>query len=291
MLTDSNGYVLKPLNSGKVRLITVSNDYAQNSKWNTLTGMTKDSDRFASLLEDFAGDIKKLKNSDATRKAVISAITEAVGSMQEDELLIFHDSGHGDTVTDTISYMCLYNNTVLYDYEFWNLIKNAKCRIMAIFCTCYSGTMYQAPSLEQHMSGELQNPQIHSTSWASSARSFFIDGVRPQMSAVKFAATTDDNADDETAEGGGISPRLCVYSACADNEVSYMTSGVGHDFMTSLINNFNRNDMFDSYESLFKNSTTEHEGSRRNNEGGTPDKLNPEMFTDLDFNDSVRAFT
>lgn len=67
MLTDSNGYVLKPLNSSKVRLITVSNDYAQNSKWSTLTGMTNDSDRFASLLKDFTGNVKKLKNSAATR--------------------------------------------------------------------------------------------------------------------------------------------------------------------------------------------------------------------------------
>lgn len=77
--------------------------------------------------------------------------------MQEDELLIFHDSGHGgskgantsdDGESGYISYMCLYNNTILYDYEFWDLIKNAKCRIMAIFCTCHSGTMYKAPSLE-----------------------------------------------------------------------------------------------------------------------------------------------
>lgn len=298
MLTDSNGYVLKPLDSSKVKLITVSNDYAQNSRWNTLTGMTNDSDRFASLLKDFAGDVKKLKNSAATRQAVIDAITEAVSSMQEDELLIFHDSGHGgakeNTVDDGesgyISYMCLYNNTVLYDYEFWDLIKNAKCRIMAIFCTCHSGTMYMAPSLEQYTAGESQSPQIRSTSWASSARSFFMDGVRPPVPA-KFAASADTADDADAEEDDDVSPRLCVYAACADDEVSYMTPNVGHDFMTSLINNFKRNDTLDSYTSLFENSTTEHERSRLNGEGATPEKVNPEMFVDPDFNADVRAFT
>lgn len=111
------------------------------------------------------------------------------------------------------------------------------------------------------------------------------------MSVVKFAAAVDDGADDEPTEDNDVSPRLCVYSACADDEVSYMTENVGHDLMTSLINNFKRNDTLDSYESLFENSTTEHERSRLNDEGATPEKVNPQMFVDPDFNASVRAFT
>lgn len=44
--------------------------------------------------------------------------------------------------------MCLFD-AYLYDYEFWELVKSARCRIMAIFCTCHSGTMFRAQSPDE----------------------------------------------------------------------------------------------------------------------------------------------
>lgn len=149
-VTDESGYIKKDLQPAKVLCLTVTNEYARTS--NPLPGMTNDSDKLEALLAGFA-QVTKLKNSAATKSAVKSKITEMISTLEssygDEGLFIFHDGGHGgnDERSDA-QYMCLYDGN-LYDYEFWELVKSARCRIMAIFCTCHSGTMFRAPSLDE----------------------------------------------------------------------------------------------------------------------------------------------
>lgn len=306
-VTDEIGYILASLRPAKVKCLTVSNDYS-NLEGNQLPGMTNDSDRFSALLNGFA-TIEVLKNASATRSNVISKITSIISSLGEDGLFIFHISGHG-AQSNGAQYMCLYNLATFWDYEFWELISNARCRVMAIFCTCHSGTMYAAPSLDSISTSALQST-VHSSSisWASSAEDFFAD---PEQYVVKHrAAMSKQNAllaasgnTAVDADGSAVdyrhkirfsateraSLRLCVYSACGDDEVSWMVDNVGHNLMTSLIENFEKYP-YSSYSSLFNNATTENETSRQHDGNKNYGDVNPEMTTIGSFDTNIRAFT
>ena len=293
-ITDEHGYIKRDLQPSKVKCLTVTNDYAGTA--NPLPGMTNDSDKIEAMLDGFA-TVTKLKNSAATKSAVKNKITEIVRSLEndfgDDGLFIFHDGGHGDydSARDA-QYMNLYDGN-LYDYEFWELIKNARCRIMAIFCTCHSGTMFRAASLDDFNrkqmlkaddGGEDDEDIYNQKGWATSAQDFF-NGMQPydpnqsMLMASKNLLKADAPIDFE--------PRLCVYGACSDSEVSKMEPGVGHLFMLSIQHNFNRNEKLDSYQSLFYNSTTDNELSRY------PDssQIHPQYYASEGFDDNIRVFT
>lgn len=304
-VTDEQGYVKKDLQPSKVICLTVSNDYV-GTRLNPLLGMTNDSDRIETMLNGFA-QVIKLKNSAATVSAVKSKIVEIISSLErdfgDDGLFIFHDSGHGgnDESRDA-QYMCLYDGN-LYDYEFWELLKNARCRAMAIFCTCHSGTMFSAPALNelgtrQRLKADEDADEdegiYKQKGWATSAQEFFggMDPYDPEQNqTVAARSLLKANAPDD------FEPRLCVYGACSDSEVSYMASYVGHGFMTSIVENFNRNNKLDSYQSLFDNSTTDNEKSRSiiydnpTRYQPAPDKIHPQYYVSEGFDDSIRVFT
>lgn len=302
-LTQQYAYLLKPLQPNKVICLTVSNEYIGSS--NPLYGMTNDSDRIASMLDGFSSSIIKLKNSDATKRAVTQQIQNIISTLGDDDLFIFHDSGHGGN-NNGKQYMVLYDSN-LYDYEFWELIKNARCRVMAIFCTCHSGTMFSArppsqllrvDSIDGIADGiddeEEEDIGYGQKSWVSSAIEYF-SGMEPYQPPQQLATSRDSllraNAPVDFA------PRLCVYGACADDEVSYMAFDIGHGLITSLVENFNRNNKLDSYYSLFYNSTTSHEKSRciiydyPTRYVLAPDQIHPQYYASDDFDDNARVFT
>lgn len=244
-ITDQYGYVNTPLSPDKVRCLTVTNEYG-----NKLVGMTNDSDRLEQLLNGYASTIVKLKNTDATKDNVVREIKSFMKTMHEDELFIFHVGGY-DRAPNTEQSVVFYNNSCLNADDLWELIKNAKCRVLAIF-----GTVSQ------------DKTDPHS-SWIQSASNFI----------EKHQSKT----------------RLCVYCPCEDYEdTAYMMPNVGHNLITSLIRNYDINDGFDTYQSLFDNATTANEPSRSkvNGKSYVPvDNITPTCFAFNGFDMDARAFT
>ena len=299
-ITDEQGYLKKSLTPEKVKCLTVTNEYIGSS--NPLYGMTLDSDRLETMLNGYAS-VTKMKNSDATKLAVTAKITELISSLGDDGLFIFHDGGHGGN-DDGKQYMVLYNNVKLYDYEFWNLIKNARCKVMTIFCTCHSGTMFQAIFPEEFNNrSRLKANDIDDEdaikkkqkSWVTSAKDFFSSMPSYDQDNNQIVSGKSNLLQANAPED--FEPRLCVYGACDDEEVSYMEYNVGHCLMTSIVENFNRNNKLDSYKSLFDNSTTDNEKSRCiiYNDPiryvSAPDEINPQYYVSDGFDDNIRVFT
>lgn len=293
LLTNIYGYIEKPINKSKVKLTTISLDYI-GTTLNPLYGMTEDSDRFKKLLSDFVSNsnITTFKNSTATVSAIKNHLQHIVNTSQDDELFIFHFSGHGgNSDRDDTSHMCLYNGN-LHDYEFWNYMQNIKGRVMVIFCCCHSGTMFRSINLD----GDTNNYITDNTyaDWNKSAYNFF--KLKKQLYVSTTESSLDDDVDANINTDSDIIyitdeedlPSIIVYSACKDEEVSYMDYDIGHNMMTSIVNNFNRSTKLDSYYSLFVNSTTPHEDASLDHGSNI---VTPQMTIIGNFNPNIRAFT
>jgi hypothetical protein len=101
------------------------------------------------LLKPYSTELISMKDSQATRSKVISAVTKGV----EFPLFIFYYSGHGGSTTaylDTTEtdgrdeYLCLFDGPLLDD-DVWKLISKSKGRVFLIFDCCHSGSMFKAP--------------------------------------------------------------------------------------------------------------------------------------------------
>ena len=123
-------------------VIGVENGYAGKCD-----GCLLDAKNMKNLIEPYASTLTYLPDEKATYTNVAKSLKEAI----QHELCIFFDSGHGGS-TPTISdktetdgydeFLCLYDKGLL-DNDFWNIIKNAKGRVVLIFDCCHSQTMYR----------------------------------------------------------------------------------------------------------------------------------------------------
>lgn len=304
LITNEPGYIKNELQPNKVKVLTISLDYSGN---NELKGMTNDSDRFESLLNGFSSSIEKIKNRDATISNVKNKLQAYVDNSHDDELFIFHFSGHGGGGSNGKSHMCLYDGN-LQDSEFWEIIQNIKGRVMAIFCCCHAGTMFQAiASLDNNDINNYISNISQSSSWAQSAIKYF----NRKKTILNFSSPTDiisnDSIEDESEDNQNIiyddesTIQMIVYSACKDNEASWMDpsdepapdGSVGHTLMTSIINNFNASTKLDSYYSLFINSTTNNEDAAKDryDDTGKLRIITPQMTILGGFDSHIRAFT
>lgn len=309
-LSDRAGYVKKSIDKSKVHVRIFINEYSGGSS--PLLGIVDDEPLLRELFSNYSNDIVVYKNGDATATSMKSVISTCVQNFTSpDDLLIFIDLGHGGSTTKNgqqVSYMSLCNSTIVYDYEFWNLVKNASCRIFAIFCTCHSGTMYQAPSLDAYnmrfsaqddgYEDEEDEEDELMMDWARSAVDFFSLNKQTYSSAQRtlFAAAASNE------------PNMLVWSACADNESAYCcTKGdkqensgewktmqrFGQMLLFSMFNNIESSPN-STYDVLWDNMTTDNEPCRTdfrkaNSQSGY--SVNPQVAVLGDFDINVEAFT
>lgn len=123
-----------------------------SAKFGKCVGADVDATTMTGILSSY-GKPLVLRDSQARKAAVISALSEAVKS----DLCIFTYSGHGgsekfaDTAFDSSEkdgkdeYLCLYD-TYLKDTEIWSIISKAKGRVFMIFDCCHSATMFRSAS-------------------------------------------------------------------------------------------------------------------------------------------------
>lgn len=119
-----------------------------SSKYGACPGAQVDSDSMASLLARY-GNVQLLQNGGAT----ISSVSAAMKAGAEKKLFIFYYSGHGGQGKDAkgqngvSEYLCL-NNGPLHDYDIWNIVSQAKGRVVMVFDCCHSATMFRDQSSE-----------------------------------------------------------------------------------------------------------------------------------------------
>ena len=98
-----------------------------------------------------AGKKVLLLNNQATKTAVVSALSEGIRSTSDDGLFIFFYSGHGGQIKSSDpsetdgkdETLCLWDKE-LVDTEIWSIISAAKCRVFMVTDCCNSGTNFQA---------------------------------------------------------------------------------------------------------------------------------------------------
>lgn len=128
-----------------------------SQRFGTCSGCQLDSQRMNQLFKNTFGYCGRLLQSEeATKKAVTSALKDAIEKTTADGLFIFYYSGHGgrEMLNNTSTaepqgadkqdeYLCLYD-TYLLDDEIWSLITQCKGRVFLIFDCCHSQTMFRS---------------------------------------------------------------------------------------------------------------------------------------------------
>lgn len=125
-------------------VIGVENGYAGKCE-----GCLLDYKNMTTLIRPYANKLVTMEDSQATKKNVVEAMKEGV----KHELFILFYSGHGGSTyasndkTETDGkdeFMCLYDQGLL-DNDIWDIVSQAKGRVVLIFDACHSGTMYRNP--------------------------------------------------------------------------------------------------------------------------------------------------
>lgn len=124
-----------------------------SKKFGRCPGADVDATTMHGILSKYSKDVVLLRDQQATRSAVINALLKASKS----DLMIFFYAGHGGSQkqgnatkanwvepSGNDSYLCLYD-AGLIDDDIWNIISNAKGRVVFIADCCHSGTMFRAP--------------------------------------------------------------------------------------------------------------------------------------------------
>ena len=124
-------------------IIGVENGYAGKCD-----GCLLDAKNMKNIIEPYASSLIYLPDNKATVSTVTKYLTEAV----QHELCILFYSGHGGS-TPTSSdkteadgydeFLCLYDRGLM-DNDVWNIIKNAKGRVMLMFDCCHSQSMFRS---------------------------------------------------------------------------------------------------------------------------------------------------
>ena len=131
-------------------------------------GSDVDASTMQKILKKYSSHVTVLRDQQATKSAVIAALTQATKS----DLMIFYYSGHGGSQRQSSStkanfvepsgndsYLCLYDAKMLDD-EIWGIIQSAKGRVVFIADCCHSGTMFRSPiNFEQQINAMSANSQ------------------------------------------------------------------------------------------------------------------------------------
>ncbi|MBO6031847.1 MAG: caspase family protein [Prevotella sp.] len=185
-------------------------------------GAGYDADRMYKLLAQFSPNIVLLRDSNATKANVASALSRAVENAKEG-LVIFSYSGHGgsepfkdtgmEEADGSDEFLCLYD-TYMRDNEIWDIISKSNGRIFMIYDCCHSQTLYRNVGFK----------------------------VRPPLSW-----------DYRLNEQKSFS-MLC-WSGCPDNTYSYGASN-GGQFTNALLRHFGEHKTYEGLWNEIKNDRT-----------------------------------
>lgn len=133
-------------------------------------GAGYDAARMKTLLSQYTSNISYLRDANATKTAVSSALRNAIAKAGSG-LVVFYYSGHGgsdpfpntgaEEVDGKDEYLCLYD-TYMKDNEVWEIIKTCRGRFFLLVDACHSETMWRSPgfrvvpplSYDHEMGGE-----------------------------------------------------------------------------------------------------------------------------------------
>lgn len=132
----------------------------ETSKWGACPGADKDSNTMNAMISQYvdSSHIVRLNNKQATVGAFKKALTEQIGKVPEDGLLILTYSGHGgqynksstakDETDGRDEFLCLYDGALI-DNDLWEMFGWCKGRVFVVFDCCHSGTMYRLPTEQE----------------------------------------------------------------------------------------------------------------------------------------------
>lgn len=132
--------------SKKAFVITVG---VENGYAGDCPGARKDCNNMKSLLKKYA----KTQLSFVDAQATVDKVSAALEMGVQTPLCIFYYSGHGGSVggsTDSTEidghdeFICLFDQGMMDD-DIWDIVSQAKGRVVLIFDCCHSGTMYRGP--------------------------------------------------------------------------------------------------------------------------------------------------
>lgn len=132
--------------SKKAFVITVG---VENGYAGDCPGARKDCNNMKSLLKKYA----KTQLSFIDAQATVDKVSAALEMGVQTPLCIFYYSGHGGSVggsTDSTEidghdeFICLFDQGMMDD-DIWDIVSQAKGRVVLIFDCCHSGTMYRGP--------------------------------------------------------------------------------------------------------------------------------------------------
>lgn len=108
----------------------------RSKKFGSCPGANHDSNEMGKVLAKY-GRTTLLQDGMATTGSIRSALTEAV----KRDLAIFYYSGHGGKSGDS-EFLCPSDGK-FWDREIWDIVSNARGRVVLIFDCCHSGHMYR----------------------------------------------------------------------------------------------------------------------------------------------------
>jgi hypothetical protein len=125
--------------------------------WNNLPGCINDVECMKDLLQELGfnyQDIVVLKNEGATHDAIIAALTKLIEETQEDDLAVFHYSGHGNQIDNSQKSngfnetIVPFDNNQILDDEIKDLFSKAKSsNFTLVFDCCHSGDITREPPI------------------------------------------------------------------------------------------------------------------------------------------------
>ena len=156
-------------------------------------GSYKDAMVMQEIMEYYTDNIVVLTNTNATKAAVVAALTDAIAKY---EFVVFYYSGHGgsqklSTTGDEEDdgqdeFMCLYDKFFV-DNEVWDIISKSNGRVFLMFDACHSKTMFRTPGFTlKNQARKLQS------SWFS----------RSSFSMLCWSGCADDKLSYGSAVGG-----------------------------------------------------------------------------------------
>lgn len=227
-----------------VSYVCVGMEYSK--RFGECPGCRLDSARVDVLLrETFGYKGVLLQSEQATRDAVVKAMTDAISATPADGMFILYYSGHGgrenlhsSATTEPAGadpedeYLCLYD-TYLLDDDIWSIISKCRGRLFLIFDCCHSQTMYRsvAPdvALSRGLGVALEAKTVKSTGFFLSPR-----GV---------ALGTD-----------GF--RMLCWSGCMEKEYSFGSSG-GGVMTNSMLRRWKRGITYSTLWGMIESDVTE----------------------------------